>query len=145
MSFCTGAVIWTNTLLSHHHLQTSCQPFVYFGKGSHESQQACGLNKDHSYTVGTKAGPGFLLAPPLVISTWLPFNSPWHKRSTTAESVHFQTGPGLHSGVGTGGPPQSGPSKLVGRTSTKKLSPRFDLSLRTTAVTGVKCEPPNLC
>lgn len=46
-----------------------------FWEGSHESQQACGLNKDHCFTAGTKGGPEFLLAPLLVISTWLPFNS----------------------------------------------------------------------
>lgn len=54
----------------------SCMSAIcLFREGSHESQQACGLNKDHCYTAGTKRGPEFLLNRLLVIATWLPFNS----------------------------------------------------------------------
>lgn len=68
-----------------------------FWEGSHESQQACGLNKDHCFTAGTKGGPEFLLAPLLVISTWLPFNSIDTKEAPSQRHgfIHTKTEPGF--------------------------------------------------
>lgn len=73
----------------------SCMSTIcLFWEGSHESQQACGLNKDHCYTAGTKRGPEFLLARLLVIATWLPFNSTDTKEASSQShgSIHYQNG-----------------------------------------------------
>lgn len=66
--------VLTKPPLSHPHLQTSCQPFVYFGKAHMSLNRPVVWIKITVSLLGQRGRAQFLLAPLLVISTWLPFN-----------------------------------------------------------------------